>query len=169
MLWDIATATMTQKRFIKMSMISKIGVSALALLVAAPAYADKVQATITDEYRYVSKRVPFQHTECYEVEVPVYANEQGDAAGGALMGMIIGGLLGKGASGNDQGAAAGAVIGGIIGADKAQKGSDKIVGYRLQEKCETKTLYENQNKSVYSHSIIKFKHDGKWYQLEFRK
>lgn len=152
-----------------MSMISKIGASALAILVAVPAYADKVQATITDEYRYVKQRVPFKHEECYEVEVPVYSNEQGNAAGGALMGMIIGGLLGKGVTGDDGGAAAGAVIGGIVGADKGQNGNNKIVGYRMAQKCETKTLYENQEKPVYSHSIIKFKHNGEWYQVEFRK
>lgn len=153
-----------------MSMISKIGASITALLVAVPAYADNdVQATITDEYRYVNERVPFKSTECYDVEVPIYSNKQGDAAGGALLGMIMGGLIGKGATGKDDGAAAGAVIGGIIGANEAQKGTNKIVGYRLEEKCEIKTFYENQKKTVYSHSIIKFKYEGKWYQLEFRK
>ena len=44
----------------------------------------------------------------------------GASAGDVLGGMIIGGLIGKGASGDDKGAAAGAVIGGMIAADKNQ-------------------------------------------------
>ena len=56
---------------------------------------------------------------CYTVDVPVYGNVGGGASGGdVLTGMIIGGLLGKGVSGNDKGAAAGAVLGGVISADK---------------------------------------------------
>jgi len=35
--------------------------------------------------------------------------------------MIIGGIIGKGVTGDDKGAAAGAVLGGVIGADKGGK------------------------------------------------
>lgn len=60
-----------------------------------------------------------------------------NAAGDALAGMIIGGLIGKGATGNDNGAAAGAVIGGMIG---AQNGANNR-GVRQVEVCNT--VYQN--------------------------
>jgi outer membrane lipoprotein SlyB len=81
---------------------------------------------------------------CDNVETPIYGErtvttQGGDAGEGALAGMIIGGILGKGVSGNDKGAAAGAVIGGIIGADKAQKGGTRteryITGYKTERVC----------------------------------
>ena len=149
---------------------SKIGASILALLLAFPAYADKrVEAKIKDVYRMENQRVPVQVTDCYNVDVPIYQNQQGNAAEGALLGMIIGGILGKGATGNDDGAAAGAVIGGLVGADKAQKGKDKIVGYRKERRCDETTLYENKKVKVYKYSTITFYNNGEWYTLEYRK
>ena len=44
-----------------------------------------------------------------------------NAGENALGGMIIGGIIGKALTGQDNGAAAGAVIGGVIGADKARQ------------------------------------------------
>lgn len=76
---------------------------------------------------------------CYNVEVPIYGSTGGANAGDVLGGMIIGGLIGKGATNDDRGAAAGAVIGGMIAADKAQ--GQSIVGYRMEQQC--KTEYTN--------------------------
>jgi len=80
------------------------------------------------------------YTDCYNVDVPIYGTVQGGGASGGdvLTGMIIGGLLGKGATGKDNGAAAGAVIGGIIAADKGQKGQRVITGYNTERRCDTK-------------------------------
>ena len=117
---------------------------------ASAALADRqAMATITSvepNYRTVWMNVP--RTECRNVEVPVYGTvqKQGNAAEGALAGMIIGGLLGKGTTGNDKGAAAGAVIGGLIGADKAAKGSTEqvVTGYRTERQCSEVIVREEQ-------------------------
>lgn len=110
-------------------------ISVLATSVAA----DTVRARITSvepRYHTVYQNVPT--TQCQNVEVPVYGTVQGNgnAGEGALAGMIIGGLIGKGVSGNSDGAAAGAVIGGIIGANNAQNGSRQVItGYRTERQC----------------------------------
>ena len=94
-----------------------------ALVAATPAVADKVTANVTDRFKTVYEDVPYTKNECVLVDKPIYGTtvKEGDAAGGALLGMILGGLVGKGVSGDDGGAAAGAVIGGLIGADKGSK------------------------------------------------
>lgn len=87
---------------------------------------------------------------CHNVEVPIYGNVGGGAnAGDVLGGMIIGGLIGKGATGDDKGAAAGAVIGGMIAADKNQQ--QGIVGYRMEQQCKTEYIntFETRNNGYY--------------------
>jgi uncharacterized protein YcfJ len=124
--------------------------SSLLVATAGTALADKqAMATIIGiepNYRTVWMDVP--RTECRNVEVPIYGTikKQGNAAEGALAGMIIGGILGKGVSGNDDGAAAGAVIGGLIGADKGAKGSTEqvITGYRKERQCSEVMVREKQ-------------------------
>jgi uncharacterized protein YcfJ len=107
-----------------------------------------VKGTVTDVQpltRVVSVERP--HRSCNTVEVPVYGNVGGGAsAGDVLGGMIIGGLLGKGVSGNDKGAAAGAVLGGMISADK--KTQQGIVGYRQEQRCTTEYITELQERSA---------------------
>jgi uncharacterized protein YcfJ len=101
---------------------------------------------VEPNYRTVWMNVP--RNECRNVEVPIYGTvqKQGDAAGGALAGMIIGGILGKGVTGKDDGAAAGAVIGGLIGADKGAKGSQEqvVTGYRTERQCSEVMIREEQ-------------------------
>lgn len=77
---------------------------------------------------------------CQVVDVPIYGQvntNNGASAGDVLGGMIIGGILGKGVSGNDKGAAAGAVLGGMVAADKKNKTQRVIVGYQQQQQCST--------------------------------
>lgn len=141
----------------------------VSMMISSAAYADKVDATITEQYQTVTKQIPSTERVCYEVEVPIYGKKgSGASAGDVLGGMIIGGLLGKGATGQDNGAAAGAVIGGMIAADKKQT-KEEIVGYRLETRCQNKTTYTEETKNVYSHSIIKFYHNGVPYTLRFQK
>ena len=85
--------------------------------------------------------------------------------------MIIGGLLGKGATGDKDGAAAGAVLGGIIGADKGSRPRTerRIVGHEWVRQCNQVVNYEYQETTVYSHSTIRFFLDGKRYVLEFQR
>ena len=148
-------------------------VSALA---ATSASAEQTTATIEDVYATVVEQTPYTRQVCQNVEVPIYGTvtrQGGGASGGdVLTGMILGGLLGKGATGKDDGAAAGAVLGGIIAADKANKPRTEtvITGYKTERQCENVTEYKNVNKKVYDYSIITFKSkDGYEYSLPFTK
>jgi len=105
---------------------------------ATTALAETVRARITyvePRYHTVFENTP--RTECRNVEVPVYGTVQGGGAtgGDVLTGMIIGGLIGKGATGQDNGAAAGAVIGGIIAADNNNRSRQVVTGYRTERQC----------------------------------
>lgn len=118
------------------------------MLTANTAMADTQWARVTRvEPNYENVAVRTQQTQCGMVDVPVYGTvrNQGNAGEGALAGMIIGGLIGKGATGNDDGAVAGAVIGGIIGADRSQNGSRQVItGYRQEQQCEQVMVNETQ-------------------------
>lgn len=122
-----------------------VGVASCA---TAETIASNVKGTVTEVQpltRLVSVERP--HRSCNTVEVPVYGNVGGGAsAGDVLGGMIIGGLLGKGVSGNDKGAAAGAVIGGMISADK--KTQQSIIGYRQENRCTTEYITELQERNA---------------------
>lgn len=120
---------------------------AIALLTATAASAETVRATIKDHYVWQDVNTPITQTYCRE----------GNAGQGALEGMIIGGLLGKGITGDDNGAAAGAVLGGVIGADKAGR------------KCWEETAYSTQSTKVYSYSTITFTQDGVTYAIDYYK
>jgi len=144
-----------------------------ALAVASPAVAETVKAKVEDRYKNITVSEPFTSQECVMVNVPVYGNvtTQGDAAGGALMGMIIGGLLGKGVTGDDSGAAAGAVFGGLVGADKGAKPktSQQVTGYRQERQCTEVTHYKKVTKTVYDYSVITWTQDGVKYTTSFDK
>jgi len=128
---------------------------------------------VFDHTKTITQQIPTTERQCFQQKKPVYSTykQQGDAAGGALLGMIIGGVLGKGVTGDDGGAAAGAVVGGLIGADKGSKPrtQSEIIGYELVETCENVTLYYDQKTEVYSHSTIRFFVNGKRYVLEFQR
>lgn len=119
------------------------------LLFASTAFANSFTANgkvenIQPVYTKINQQTPQQV--CRNVEVPVYGTVRGKGANGGdvLAGMIIGGLLGKGATGKDNGAAAGAVIGGIIA---AENGKDKqvITGYRTETQCTTEYVRQTVN------------------------
>ena len=141
---------------------------------ATAAASDKVnRVKIYDHTQTQVIEAPVTSTVCKNVKVPIYeqVQRQGNAAEGALAGMIIGGILGKGVTGKDDGAAAGAVIGGLIGADKGSqpKSENVIVGYEYVEQCQDKTTYRRTEKEVYSHSTIRFYIGNKRYVLKFIK
>jgi len=105
---------------------------------ASSATAETVRARITHvEPRYETVTEYRNSTQCENVQVPIYGTRQrGGASGGdVLAGMIIGGLLGKGVTGDDGGAAAGAVMGGVIAADNANRTEQVVTGYRTERQC----------------------------------
>ena len=135
--------------------------------------ADNVNATVKHVYKNVWDTRPTTSRQSYNTEVPVYGTvrRQGDAAAGALLGMILGGVSGKVISGNDKGAAGGAIIGGLIGADQGSQPKSKtvIIGYRNERVCEDVTTYDDVKVKAYSHSVIKWQKNGRIYSLEFQR
>jgi len=136
--------------------------TAAVMLIATtlPSYADTVRATISSIqpiYHNITTQTPSNI--CQNVEVPIYGTVQsGGASGGdVLTGMILGGLLGKGVSGNDKGAAAGAVLGGIISADN-KRSKQVITGYRVESQCHT--TYVNSTQRQLKHYKIWFTWNG---------
>lgn len=117
----------------------------------------------------LSLNSPITKQYCNFVDVPIYKTRtrRGNAAEGALLGMIIGGAAGKAITGKGDGAAAGAVLGGVIGADKGAKPKTEqvITGYRKERQCEDITEYVSQPKKVYSHLTLRFKSGGRRYTI----
>jgi outer membrane lipoprotein SlyB len=130
-----------------------------SLIVTGSASAEQARNVhVQDVYTEIRQNTPYTTQEC------VMVRNSGNAASGALTGMILGGLLGKGATGDDGGAAAGAVIGGIIGADRGgQRGGG------LEERCTEVTRYRSGYQTVYDYSIITFTYEGRAYEQTFIK
>lgn len=130
--------------------MNKLLVTAAAIaMTASAANAETRYANITrvePNYQTVYQNVP--RTQCQNVEVPVYGTVQGggNAGEGALLGMIIGGVIGDAVSGGKGDATAGgAIIGGIIGADRAQNNTRQVVtGYRTERQCSEVMVREEQ-------------------------
>jgi uncharacterized protein YcfJ len=135
---------------------------------------EQVYGKVRDHYTTIYDTVEVIDRRCELIDVPVYEQRHvggNNAAGGALLGMIIGGAAGKAITGKDNGAAAGAIMGGIIGADKGGKGHTEnvIVGYRKEKSCTDDVSYQQKPKKVYSHSTLSFTLDGKHYKVNFNK
>ena len=86
--------------------------SIIAILFTSAASAENsVRGNVVDYYNNVVVSTPHEKRLCEEYQVPIYGLQGSVDGGDVLMGMIIGGLLGKGVTGQDNGAAAGAVFG----------------------------------------------------------
>jgi len=132
------------------------------------------QAIIGDvEDIYVEETISVPSSRmCYDVPVPIYERRRSEnASGGALLGMIVGGLLGKGITNDDGGAAAGAVIGGMYGADRgANRTHDVIVDYTYEKRCDGPQTYTQRKIQTYSHSIMTYTDEnGIERTVKFRK
>jgi uncharacterized protein YcfJ len=148
----------------------------LTAVVATKASAENstpIKGTVMDYYSVVQDSEPYTKKECVNVNVPVYGTvqKQGNAAEGALLGMILGGLVGKGVTGDDKGAAAGAIFGGLVGADKGAKPKpgQGVTGWRVENRCDYVTYYRQIERTEYSYSIINWEIDGITYTTEFVK
>ncbi len=137
----------------KMKSLLKFTVVCIALVVTTPVSAGEyVDAHIVSSqpvYTSFMERNPTRL--CNNSQVPIYGHIGGSNGANVLQGMIIGGLLGKGATGNDRGAAAGAVIGGVIAGDRGNR-NRPITGYQNVQNCHTQYVYNTVEKI--SHYIV---------------
>ena len=156
-----------------MKKISAVAAAVIAL--STPVVAkDKVKDVIVyDHTKTMLVKSPSTERICQNMNVPIYGTttQQGNASGGALIGMLLGAAGGKAVTGNDKGAAIGAIMGGLVGADKGSqpKQSQRIVGYKQELVCNDVTSVSNELVDVYSHSTIRFYVDGRRYVLKFQK
>ncbi len=156
-----------------MKKISAVALTAIAL--ASPVYAEGklTDVRVFDHTKTMRVSTPTTQRVCENMDVPIYGTttRQGNASGGALIGMLLGAAGGKAVTGDDKGAAIGAIMGGLVGADKGAqpKQSQTIVGYKQELVCNDVTSVSNQLVDVYSHSTIRFYIDGRRYVLKFQK
>jgi len=149
--------------------------AATAIALASPALAEGklTDIRVFDHTKTMRVSTPTTQRVCENMDVPIYGTttRQGNASGGALIGMLLGAAGGKAVTGNDKGAAIGAIMGGLVGADKGAqpKQSQTIVGYKQELVCNDVTSVSNELVEVYSHSTIRFYIDGRRYVLKFQK
>ena len=130
-----------------------IAASIIALTTTAATAADfKVTGQVTDVSSPINSFETYEKVERVCREVTVRSSNTGsDALGGA----IVGGVLGKVIGGDDKGAAAGAILGGIIGADKSKP------------TYSTETVCENVTKRVRKQYYI-VRYDWNGFEGEFQ-
>ena len=136
----------------------------LLAVTATPALADTSTATIRDHYKTVIEQTPYSVEVCKEIKVPQKSemNTEGAIIGG-IIGGVIGNQFGKG-SGKEAATGVGALTGAIIG------GQDKSPrNYTTQRQCQIETRYKETERQIYSHSTVRFWHEGQRIELKFHK
>ena len=131
----------------------------LTFNVYATETAKEVQyAEVRDHYKTVIRRTPYNVEVCSEKKV------SGDKTGDTVMGAIIGGVIGNNVTKNmPDGGTAGAIIGGILGnMNSTAKDGTQLV-------CNKLTRYKENMETIYSHSTITFRTNGKDYTISFKK
>ena len=89
-------------------------------------------------------------------------NVSGDKTGDALMGAIIGGIIGNNVTKDlPDGGTAGAIIGGMLGHNNstANSGTELV--------CNRDKIQNKKEKCI--HTLLTFTHDGKTYTLKFTR
>ena len=97
---------------------------------------------------YSSTNVYTPETRCRNVKVPVYGKVvSGSGASGAdvLGGMVVGALLGKALTNDNNAAGVGAVMGGVVAAEQRKKTTTKVVGYKTEQRCEVVQTVSQQS------------------------
>jgi len=116
-------------------------------LLATTAFAETTQ----DHYKTVIVQKP------YTVEICTQGNNKSEVQN-FLEGAIVGGAIGNNIPGEKNGGALGAFLGGVLNTER-NKGPQ----------CRTETRYEEETKTIYSHSTVTFTHEGRQYSLRFQK
>ena len=132
------------------------GMSVLGVLMITDPLAAQ-EPIIQDHYKTIIDQKP------YHVEVCSNVSTSGDKSGDMLKGAIIGGIIGNNVGNIENGGALGAVIGGMLG----HNNSNAQGGTRRQ--CRTEIRYNEEQRTVYSHSTIRFITEGRSYTLKFKK
>ena len=127
----------------------------LGLTACSPAVAQ--EPIIKDHYKTIIDQRP------YHVEVCKNVSMSGDKSGDMLKGAIIGGIIGNNVGNVENGGTIGAILGGMLG----HNNSNKTAG--TQRVCNTEIRYNEESRTIYSHSTIKFVSQGKWYTLNFKR
>jgi len=131
-------------------------IATVAMILSACTYANA--ETVTDVNKTIILKKP------YQVEVCTDRHVSGDKTGDTLKGAIIGGIIGNNVTKNvDNGGAVGALLGGMF----AHNNSKATGGTRTV--CSVETRYNEERRTVYSHSVVTFNHNGRQYSLQFTK
>lgn len=143
--------------------------ASLLVATASPALADKQavsNAYINDHYKTVIEQTPYKVEVCKDVQVPIKGadtlNTEGAIIGG-IIGGVIGNQFGKG-GGKEAATGVGALTGAIIGGKKEGQTT-----YTTQRQCFVETRYQEEKKTVYSHSTVRFTYEGRTYEQKFQK
>lgn len=153
------------KRFLFPLVILSMGLAPMSPAFAherAPAFkrfsdSHRATGTVIESYPVYSNAGSRTKRVCQDVKVPIYANN-GTNPNDVVAGAVIGGILGKIATGKNDGALAGAVIGGAVAADKSRK---KITGYRIERQCDVVEV--NNDRIEYYESRIRI--EGRIYRV----
>ena len=140
------------------SLIPFLSLGMVVIANSAVAESKLARIEVTDHFKQVYHKTPHNVEVCYDKTV------SGDKTGDALMGAIIGGIIGNNVTKDlPDGGTAGAIIGGMLGHNNStSKGGTKTV-------CQIETRYTEQKRQMYSHSTVTFTHDGKTYTLKFTR
>ena len=129
----------------------------LGIFVSACSPAVAQEPIILDHYKTIIDQKP------YHVEVCSDVSTSGDKSGDMLKGAIIGGIIGNNVGNVENGGTIGAILGGMLG----HNNSNKTAG--TQRQCKTELRWNEEKRTVYSHSHITFWYEGKKYTLKFKK
>ena len=140
------------------SLVPFLSLGMMVIANSAVAESKLARIEVTDHFKQVYHKTPHNVEVCYDKTV------SGDKTGDALMGAIIGGIIGNNVTKDlPDGGTAGAIIGGMLGHNNstAEGGTQTV--------CEVETRYTEQKREMYSHSTITFTHDGKTYTVKFAR
>ena len=133
-----------------------IGVFVYIVNSCSPAVAADIN--VTDQYKTVINQKPYHAEVCYQQQVG--GDRTLDTLTGAIIGGVIGHQIGSDRSGNRN---VGAILGGIIGNNNSRAtGGSRTV-------CKLERRWQESSQTVYSHSVARFRHEGRWYSVKFQK
>jgi uncharacterized protein YcfJ len=105
---------------------------------------------------YTNSSLIVPEKRCRNIKVPVYrqvVSNSGASGADVLGGMVVGALLGKAFTNDNNAAGVGAVMGGVVAAEQKRTTKTKIVGYNTQQRCEIVQVVQQQN-AIQNYRVI---------------